>query len=122
MIKMFNWSDLPLILIMVLMILLIVALVGGLIVGTAYECSATEVETYTVGCEVSQMAYAEEAVSRSSSRPSYKMGVRNDDFATTFDISAEEFAKYAIGDVVEVEVAVYEYMDGTLRNEYKLIK
>lgn len=119
---MFNWSDLLLILIMVFVILLLVALIGGLICGAVYEGSATEVETYTVGCEVSQMAYAEEAVSRSSSRPSYKMGVRNDDFATTFDISAEEFAKYAIGDIVEVEVIVYEYMGGNLRNEYRLVK
>jgi hypothetical protein len=121
MIKMCNWPDLFLILAMVLIALLLVALVGGLICGVVYECSATEVETYTVGCEVSQMAYAEEVMSRSSSRPSYKMGVRNDDFATTFDISAEEFAKYAVGDIVEVEVTVYEYMDGSLDNKYELV-
>lgn len=119
---MFSWSELPLILIMVLVILLLVGLIGGLICGAVYECSATEIETYTVGCAVSQMAYAEETMSRSSSRPSYKMGVRNDDFSATFNISAEEFAKYAIGDIVEVEVIVYEYMDGTLQNEYRLVK
>lgn len=119
---MFDWSKLLLGLAMGMVILLLVVLVGVLICGAVYECSATEVETYTVGCEVSQMAYAEETVSRSTSRPSYKMGVRNDDFATTFDISAEEFAKYAIGDIVEVEVTVYEYIGGTLQNEYKLVK
>lgn len=119
---MFDWSKLLLGLAMGIVILLLVVLIGVLIWGAVYECSATEVETYTVGCEVSQMAYAEETVSRSTSRPSYKMGVRNDDFATTFDISAEEFAKYAIGDVVEVEVTVYEYIGGTLQNEYKLVK
>lgn len=86
-----------------------------------YEGTKVEIETYTTGCEVTQMAYAEETTGRSSSRPSYKMGVRNDDFATTFDVTDAQFAKYAIGDVVEVEVIVYEYRDGMHRNEYKLI-
>lgn len=101
--------------------LLIIALIAGLIWVAVYQGSKVEVETYTVGCEVSQMAYAEEQISRTSSRPVYKMGVRNDDFATTFDITNAQFAKYAIGDVVEIEVIVYEYRDGMLRNEYKLI-
>ncbi len=103
------------------LVLLIIALIACMIFVGMYECSRVEVETYTVGCEVSQMAYAEEQTSRTSSRPVYKMGVRNDDFATTFDITDAQFAKYAIGDVVEVEVIVYEYRDGEHRNEYKLI-
>lgn len=102
-------------------ILLIIALIVGMTWAAIYHESRVEVETYTVGCEVSQMAYAEEQISRTSSRPVYKMGVRNDDFATTFNITNAQFAKYAIGDVVEVEVTVYEYRDGMLRNEYKLI-
>jgi hypothetical protein len=121
MIKMFNWFDFFFALFLGVLVLLLIALLAALIFGAVYGCSATEVETYTVGCEVSQMAYAEEVMSRSSSRPVYKMGVRNDDFATTFNISAEEFAKYAVGDIVEVEVAVYEYMDGSLNNKYKLV-
>jgi hypothetical protein len=121
MIKMFDLFDLFCVLLMGLLVLLLVALLVTLIFDAVYSCSATEVETYTVGCEVTQMAYAEEATGRSSSRPAYKMGVRNDDFATTFDISAEEFAKYAVGDVVEVEVTVYEYMDGSLDNRYELV-
>lgn len=89
---------------------------------TAYDAvTAVEVETYTVGCEVSQMAYAEEAVSRSRTRPVYKMGVRNDDFAYTFDINESQFAKYVTGDIVEVEVTVWEHSDGALTYSYKLI-
>ena len=102
-------------------ILLIIALVVSLTWVAIYHGSRVEVETYTVGCEVSQMAYAEEQISRTSSRPVYKMGVRNDDFAATFDITDAQFAQYAIGDVVEVEVIVYEYRDGMRQNEYKLI-
>jgi hypothetical protein len=81
----------------------------------------TEVEIYSVGCEVTQMAYAEETVSRSQSRPVYKMGVRNDDFATTLDITSNQFAQFAVGDIVEVEVTVMEDAFGELYNTYKLL-
>lgn len=103
------------------MIILIVLVIGGLAVGVFATMTRVEVEVYTVGAEVSQMAYAEEAVSRSQSRPVYKMGVRNDEFAHTFDITDTQFAKYAIGDVVEVEVTIWEYFDGEFVYEYKLI-
>lgn len=118
---MFDWVDFFYALFMGVLVLLLVALLVAVIFGVVYECSATEVETYTVGCEVTQITYAEKVTGRHSSRSVYKMGVRNDDFATTFNISAEEFAKYAVGDVVEVEVAVCEYMDGSLNNKYKLV-
>ena len=81
----------------------------------------TEVEVYSVGCEVSQMAYAEEQISRSQSKPVYKMGVRNDDFATTLDITSNQFAQFAIGDIVEVEVTVMENAFGELYNTYRLL-
>ena len=103
------------------MIILIVLVIGGLAVGVFATMTKVEVEVYTVGAEVSQMAYAEESVSRSSSRPVYKMGVRNDEFAYTFDITDTQFAKYAVGDVVEVEVTIWEYFDGEFVYEYKLI-
>lgn len=105
---------------LIIFLVIIVALFGLMIYAGVHECSKTVVETYTVGCEISQLAYAEETTGRSSSRPAYKMGVRNDDFATTLDITAEQFAMYVIGDVVEVEVTVYEYIDGTTTNEYRL--
>lgn len=104
-----------------MMIILIALVIGGLAVGVFATMTRVEVEVYTVGAEVSQMAYAEESVSRSQSRPVYKMGVRNDEFAHTFDITDTQFAKYAVGDVVEVEVTIWEYFDGELSCEYKLI-
>ena len=103
------------------MVILALLVVGGLAVGMFATMTRVEVEVYIVGAEVSQMAYAEEAVSRSQSRPVYKMGVRNDEFACTFDITDTQFAKYAVGDVVEVEVVTWEYFDGELMYEYKLI-
>lgn len=103
------------------MVILAFLVVGGLVIGVFATMTRVEVEVYTVGAEVSQMAYAEEAVSRSQTRPVYKMGVRNDEFAYTFNITDTQFAKYAVGDVVEVEVAVWEYFDGDFVYEYKLI-
>lgn len=108
---------------------IIIAIAGVLMVGCLYllgvcvycEASKQEVEVFSVGCEVSQMAYAEEAVSRSSSRPVYKMGVRNDEFAATIEITDTQFAKYVVGDIVEVEVRVYESGLGTFTYEYKLL-
>lgn len=99
-------------------LLLLLGFIGFLIYDSA---TVTEVETYTVGCEVSQMAYAEETTGRSSSKPVYKMGVRNDDFATTFNITDGQFAKYVIGDIVEVKVTIWEHYDGTLTESYELI-
>ena len=97
-------------------------LLGGLILFMIFVCiGQTEVEIYSVGCEVTQMAYAEETVSRSQSRPVYKMGVRNDDFATTLDITSNQFAQFAVGDIVEVEVTVMEDAFGELYNTYKLL-
>ena len=82
----------------------------------------TEIDSYTVGCEISQMAYAEEMVSRYNSRPAYRIGVRNDDFAATFKISPEQFAKYSIGEIVEVEVVTWERFNGYQYQTYRIIE
>ena len=86
----------------------------GFCVAMCYDTAKTEeVEVFSVGCEVSQMVYAEETV--------YKMGVRNDEFAAVLDITDAQFAKYVVGDIVEVEVRVYESGLGTITYEYKLL-
>ena len=103
---------------MIVMCILVVGLVVFLIfIGV----NQTEVEIYSVGCEVSQMAYAEETVSRVKSKPVYKMGVRCDDFATTLDVTSNQFAQFAVGDIVEIEVTVMENAFGGLYNTYKLL-
>jgi hypothetical protein len=101
--------------------LLVLLLIVCPILSIAYEGSKIEVDTFTAECEITQLAYAEETVSKGSSQPAYKMGIRNDDFATTTDITADEFAKYSVGDVVTVEVRVYEYIDGSITKTYKII-
>lgn len=90
-----------------------------------YVCICVEkaevVQTYSVGCEVSQLADAEETVSRFSSRPVYKMGVRCDDFATILDITSSQFAQFVVGDIVEVEVTEIEKVNGDIIYQYRLL-
>lgn len=101
--------------------LVVVLGIAGILFSIGYLEHEEEVERYSVGCEVSQMAYAEESISRSDSKPVYKMGVRNDDFATTLDVTGEQFAQFVVGDVVEVEVRVVELFGGERIREYKLL-
>lgn len=105
----------------VFMTVMCILVVGLLVFGLYTGCNQTEVEIYSVGCEVSQMAYAEETVSRTQSQPVYKMGVRNDDFAVTLDITSNQFAQFAVGDIAEIEVTVMENAFGGLYNTYKLL-
>jgi hypothetical protein len=105
----------------VFMTVLCILVVGLLCFLIFVSVNQTEVEIYSVGCEVSQMAYAEETVSRTQSKPVYKMGVRCDDFATTLDITSNQFAQFMVGDIVEVEVTVMENAFGGLYNTYKLL-
>lgn len=101
--------------------LVIVLGVAGILFSIEYLEHKEEVERYSVGCEVTQMAYAEKSVTRSDSKPVYKMGVRNDDFATTLNVTGEQFAQFVVGDVVEVEVRVVELFGGERIREYKLL-
>ena len=110
----FNLTD-------VIAVLVIVAVFAFMLyIGYCAE-EAEVVQTYSVGCEVSQLAYAEETVSRFSSRPVYKMGVRCDDFATILDITSSQFAQFVVGDIVEVEVTEIEKVNGDIICQYKLL-
>ena len=105
----------------VIMIMIIVAAVAFVVYASYWVEGAEVVQTYSVGCEVSQLAYAEETVTRSSSRPVYKMGVRCDDFATTLNITSSQFAQFMVGDIVEIEVTEIETVRGDIVYEYKLL-
>lgn len=77
-----------------------------------------EVESYTEGFEISHME-----ISKNHSRNGRGyISVRNDDHATTFLVSLDEYAKYVEGEVVEVKVTEYEYrMDRGGEVDYTLI-
>lgn len=95
----------------VLMVVAVLATIFllGLLVWVAYrdvtdKLTTYEVERYTVGAEVSHSDYASYYKKNSGTITEYVLAVRNDDFSTVFNVSAETYAKYTIGDVVEVEV------------------
>lgn len=68
--------------------------------------TSEEIETYTVGAEISHMDYSTYYVKNSGARTKYIIAVRNDEFATVFEVSGSEYAKKSVGDIVEVEVEI----------------
>lgn len=95
-------------LLMVVAILATIFLLGLLVWGAYHgivdKLTTYEVERYTVGAEVSHSDYTSYYKKNSGTITKYVLAVRNDDFSTVFNVSAETYAKYAVGDVVEVEV------------------
>lgn len=79
-------------------------LVWGAYHGIVDKLTTYEMERYTVGAEVSHSDYTSYYKKNSGTITKYVIAVRNDDFSTVFNVSAETYAKYAVGDVVEVEV------------------
>lgn len=105
----------------VIFIFFIVLMIGAVIFTCSLSVTECEVERFSIGCEVSHMDYAEEATSRSTTRPKYVMGVRSNELCATLEISAEQFAEFVVGDIVEVEVVIVENKIGEQRTEYNLL-
>ena len=93
---------------MVMAVLICVFLLGVMVWFTyhnvADKLTTYEVERYTVGAEVSHSDYTSYYQKNNGTITKYVIAVRNNDFSTVFNVSAETYAKYAVGDVVEVEV------------------
>lgn len=91
------------------MLSLVCVFLTGLLVWLGYrevveKITTYEVESYTVGAEVTHSDYTSYYQKREGTITKYVLAVRNDNFSTVFNVSAETYAKYAVGDVVEVEV------------------
>lgn len=101
------------IIVSIIIVIMICALISSLIYSYVIEASMYEVETYSVGCEISQMVYT---------KPIYKMGVRCDDFSAVLEITEEQFAQYIVGEIVEIEVIIEaSSLTDCQRQEYKLL-
>ena len=94
--------------VIIILSLVCVFLIGLLVWLTYFErvkkVTTYEVESYTVCAEISQSDYTSYYKKREGTITKYVLAVRNDDFSTVFNVSAETYAKYAVGDVVEVKV------------------
>lgn len=108
--------------ILIVCVLAVALLIGICIWDAGYQNSKTEIDTYVAVCEITQLDYAEiTGKSTTAHIPVYKMGIRNSDFATTLTITPEDYARYTAGELVEVQVTVYEYRDGRQVVEYALL-
>ena len=94
--------------VMVMLSLVCVFLLGLMVWFTYHnvvgKVTTYEVESYTVGAEVTHSDYTSYYKKNSGTITKYVLAVRNDDFSTVFSVSAETYAKYAVDDVVEVRV------------------
>jgi hypothetical protein len=77
----------------------------GIILAIIFSAATLEeIETYIVGAEISHMDYSAYHVRNSGARTKYIIAVRNDEFATVFEVSDSEYAEKSVGDIVEIEV------------------
>ena len=106
----------------VLFIILFISFSVFVIYQVAQSTKNIEVQTYTVGAEISHLDKLEERTGFTSSETVYSMSVRNDDFATEFELTAEQYASYVIDDIVEVEVTEWETYGGEHVFTYELVK
>lgn len=95
------------------MTIMMVAVTGvGVVVADTHK---TEVETYTVGCEVAMIDYDEKM-------KECRFVVRNDDFVEVVTVDSDTFDEYKEGDIVEVEVRVMESLvKHTISEEYRVV-
>lgn len=116
--KFFNHLDLFFVILVMIGLLSLLVFFG---VQELRDWATTEVvETYIVGAEVSHSDYASYYQKNHGTITRYVLGVRNDDFSTVFNVDASVWAKYAVGDIVEVEVREMESQVKTW-TEYKLL-
>lgn len=89
-----------------------IALVG---LGIVDDITTKEVETYTVGMEIIEKDYSTYYVKNSGTRTNYILNVRGSGESFVEKVGEQTYAKYAVGDIVEVEVRVME----SRTNEWK---
>ena len=85
--------------------------------GLADLLMVEEVETYSAGYEISHME-----LSQRNSDIGF-ISVRNDEESATLTVDKDVYAGYTIGEVVEVETAVMEYvLSGDTYTEHRLVE
>lgn len=93
-------------------VLCMIALMGINIVD---DMTTKEVETYTVGMEIIEKDYSTYYVKNSGTHTNYILNARGSGESFVEKVGEQTYAKYAVGDIVEVEVRVME----SRTNEWK---
>ena len=85
--------------------------------GIADLMMVEEVETYSTGYEISHME-----LSQRNSSIGF-ISVRNDEESATLTVDKDVYAGYTVGEVVEVETVVMEYvLSGDTYTEHRLVE
>lgn len=100
----------------ILIVIACFCLLGIVLIFCLNVFTSEEVETYTVGAEISHMDYSAYHMKNSGTKTKYIIAVRNDEFATVFEVFASEYAEKSVGDIVEVEVVITENCFGEYIN------
>ena len=93
---------------MIIILVFIACLIGLLGLGVVDNITTKEVETYTVGMEIIEKDCSTYYVKNSGTRTSYILNARGSGESFIEKVGEQTYAKYAVGDIVEVEVRVME--------------
>lgn len=104
-----------------IIIILTIALMG--FIGWCFYMGAeTEVETYIVGMEIIEKDFSSYYKTYEGEQTTYVINAKGSDEAFVQEVSSEIYAKYEVGEVVDVEVTVFENNLGEFRKEYEIKK
>lgn len=77
------------------------------------------IDTRVLSCEISNTDYST-AWSRATSYVSYIIAVRNEGFSATIKVDADTWARYAVGDTVDVKITTWQWREDTWE-EYEIL-
>ena len=102
------------------LVLAVIALIGIITISVVEWTTQEEVETYTIGMEVIEKDYSVYYVKNSGTRTEYILNLRGSGHAIVMKVNEQTYAKYAVGELLEVEVIELESALGT-HVEYKIV-
>ena len=96
------------IIVWIFLVLAVIALIGIITISVVEWATEEEVETYTIGMEVIEKDYSVYYVKNSGTRTEYILNLRGSGHAIVMKVSEQTYAKYAVGELLEVEVTELE--------------
>lgn len=102
------------------LVLAVIALIGIITISVVEWTTQEEVETYTIGMEVIEKDYSVYYVKNSGTRTEYILNLRGSGHAIVMKVNEQTYAKYAVGELLEVEVIELESALGT-HVEYRIV-
>ena len=104
----------------IILILAVIALIGIITLTVIEWTTQEEVETYTIGMEIIEKDYSVYYVKNSGTRTKYILNLRGSGHAIVMEVNEPTYAKYAVGELLEVEVIELESALST-HVEYRIV-